>query len=100
MTDKKRANQKASPQTSRANNTSTEAQRARLRAWLKQGPIDTITARWELNIIAPAARIKELRVAGRPIKTQGITLLGDQDRTHSGMALYFLSAESIGRREE
>ena len=93
MTDKKRANQKASPQTSRANNTSTEAQRARLLAWLKQGPIDTISARRDLNILAPAARIIELRFAGYPISTQRITLTDDQGRTHNRIALYFLSSE-------
>ena len=93
MTDKKRANQKASHLTSRANNTSTEAQRARLLAWLKPGPIDTITARRELNILAPAARIIELRFAGYPINTQRITLTDDQGRTHNGIALYFLSSQ-------
>lgn len=96
MTDKKRADQKASPQTSRVNNTSTEAQRARLLAWLKQGPIDTITARRDLNILAPAARIIELRFAGYPINTQRITLTDDQGRTHNGIALYFLSSEVSG----
>ena len=96
MTDKKRANQQASPKKTQVNNTSTEAQRARLLAWLKQGPIDTITARRDLNILAPAARIIELRFAGYPINTQRITLTDDQGRTHNRIALYFLSSEVAG----
>ena len=93
MTDKNKADQSASPKKTQLNNTSTEAQRARLLAWLKQGPIDTITARDELNIMMPAARIKELREAGYPIKTQRITLTDAQGRTHRGVALYYLSSE-------
>ena len=93
MDAKKRANQSASPKKTQVNNTSTEAQRYRLLEWLKQCAIDTITARRELNIMMPAARIKELRLAGHPIKTQRITLTDDQGRTHLGIALYFLSSE-------
>ncbi len=93
MTHKKRADQQISPKKTQVNNTSTEAQRARLLAWLAECPIDTITARDDLNVMAPAPRIKELRVAGHPIKTQRITLTDAQGRTHRGVALYFLSGE-------
>ncbi len=95
MTNKKRANQQASPKTSRINDTSTAAQRDRLLAWLKQCAVDTITARRDLNILAPAARVRELRLSGYPIKTQRITLTDDQGRTHLGIALYFLSSEEV-----
>ena len=93
MTHKKRADQQISPKKTQVHDTSTAAQRDRLLAWLNQGPIDTFTARTELNILAPAARISELRDMGHAIKTQRITLTDDQGRTHLGIALYFLSSE-------
>jgi hypothetical protein len=88
---KNKADQQASPKTSHINDTSTAAQRDRLLAWLKQCAVDTITARRDLNILAPAARVRELRLSGYPIKTQRITLTDDQGRTHFGIALYYLS---------
>lgn len=71
--------------------TSTHAQRARLLSWLEAGPIDTITARRELNILMPAARIKELRERGHSIISQRISMTDEQGRTHHGIALYYLS---------
>lgn len=79
--------------------TSRSAQRARLLARLQAGPIDTIAARSELNVMAPAPRIKELREAGHAIKTHRITVTDDQGRAHQGVALYHLSvgpAEGAG----
>jgi len=98
MTDKKKADQQACPKNTAHHNTSSEAQRARLLARLKAGPIDTITARRELNILMPAARIKELREAGFPIETQRITLIDDHGRNHSGIALYYLRTTSKAER--
>lgn len=69
---------------------SASAQRARLLARLQHGPVDTITARRELNILMPAARIKELRERGHPILAQRISMTDDQGRTHHGIALYYL----------
>lgn len=43
------------------NRHSTEAQQSRLLERLKQGPCSTIEARHELDIVAPAPRIFELR---------------------------------------
>ncbi|MGH8436478.1 MAG: helix-turn-helix domain-containing protein [Pseudomonas sp.] len=97
MTDKKKADQQASPEKTPAHDTSADAQRARLLARLHSGPVDTITARSELNIMMPAARIKELREAGHPIQTQRVTLTDDQGRTHHGVALYYLSTYPVGR---
>ena len=91
MTDKEKADPKASPNTHNPNNTSASAQRARLLERLHAGPVDTITARNDLNLMMPAARIKELRNAGHNIKTQRITLTDEHGRTHHGVALYFLS---------
>lgn len=72
-------------------NISASAQRARLLARLQLGPIDTLTARSELNILMPAARIKELKERGHPIRAQRISKTDEQGRTHHGIALYFLT---------
>lgn len=77
--------------------TSSSAQRARLLARLQAGPIDTITARSELNIFHPAARVQELRDVGHSIGTHRVTLTDDQGRKHSGIALYYLGTEPTGR---
>ncbi|WP_395505026.1 helix-turn-helix domain-containing protein [Ectopseudomonas hydrolytica] len=90
MTDKEKADQQASPKKTHLDDTSTSAQRARLLEKLHQGPVDTITARSVLNIMMPAARIKELREAGHPIKTHRLTLTDEHGRTHHGVALYYL----------
>lgn len=75
---------------SRINDTSAEAQRTRLLNRLYVEPIDTITARDELNIMAPAPRIKELRERGHPINTHRITRTDEHGRQHRGVALYYL----------
>jgi hypothetical protein len=97
MTNKKKTDQTASLKTSRVNDTSGNAQRLRLLARLKLGPIDTFTAIRELNILRPGARISELRASGHSIKTQLVTLTDDQGRSHEGIALYYLSTEPAGR---
>jgi len=51
-------------------NISSASQRQRLLAWLREhGRIDTITARCELDIMSPAARVLELRRRGFDIIT-------------------------------
>lgn len=77
-------------------NTSANAQRARLLERLRHGPIDTITARRELNTLMPAARIKELRDEGHRIITARITLVDEDGRTHHGIALYALVTDQAG----
>lgn len=93
MTDKKKADQQASPKKAHLDDTNTRAQRARLLERLHWGPVDTITARCELNIMMPAARIRELRKNGHPIKTHRLTLTDEHGRTHQGVALYFLAQQ-------
>ncbi|MFO7071636.1 helix-turn-helix domain-containing protein, partial [Pseudomonas aeruginosa] len=44
----------------------------------------------ELNILMPAARIKELKDLGHAIHAHRITLTDEQGRTHCGIALYYL----------
>lgn len=94
MTDKKKADQQASPKQSHIHDTSGDAQRLRLLARLQLGPVDTFTARNELNILMPAARVKELRDRGHDIRRQLITLTDDQGRPHHGIALYYLSGSA------
>lgn len=91
MTDKKKADQSADLKDLRLDDTSTHAQRTRLLERLQLGPIDTITARSELNVMQPAARIKELRDNGHPIKTHRLTRADEQGRPHHGIALYYLT---------
>ncbi|WP_137820944.1 helix-turn-helix domain-containing protein [Pseudomonas sp. D(2018)] len=75
---------------SHGHDTSAAAQRVRLLERLRLGPVDTITARRELNIMAPAPRVKELREAGYPIHTHLIRLNDDQGRPHRRVAQYYL----------
>jgi hypothetical protein len=83
--------QQASPKKkTHLHDNSTDAQRVRLLARLYAGPVDTFTARSELNILMPAARVKELRELGYPIKTHRITLADDHGRPHHGVAMYYL----------
>lgn len=94
MADKNKADQQAGPKKLPLNDTSADAQRTRLLARLQNGPVDTITARSEMNIMMPAARVKELRVQGHPIKTQLITLTDDHGRLHNGVALYYFGTQA------
>ncbi|WP_312377531.1 helix-turn-helix domain-containing protein [Pseudomonas oryzihabitans] len=89
--DKKKADQQASPKHSSVQNITLPAQRARFLESLRHGPVSTIEARSELNIMQPAARIKELRDLGHPIQTHLRPLYDDQGRYHSRVAVYYLS---------
>lgn len=72
--------------------TSARAQRFRLLAALKQGSVTTFHARADLNILMPAARVKELRSLGYNIATERIQLFDQQGNRHSGVAKYVLMA--------
>lgn len=76
--------------------TSGSAQRFRLLAQLRLGPVDTFTAMGALNICRPGARIAELRAAGHTIQTQRITMIDDHGREHHGIALYYLTSAMRG----
>lgn len=93
MTDKKKADQQASQNKSHVNDTSRNAQNARLVKRVRQGPVDTFTIMRELNICRPGARICDLRNAGYTIHTQLITLEDEWGRKHPKIALYTLLAE-------
>lgn len=94
--DKEKATQQAGIQESHSNTTSGHAQRARLLARLQLGPVDTITARSELNILMPAARVKELKERGHPIQSHRITMTDDHGRVHRSIALYYLASAKQG----
>lgn len=70
--------------------TSCHAQRTRLLQRLQLGPVDTLTARSKLNILMPAARVKELKDLGYDIRTRRITLTDEHGYIHHGIALYYL----------
>lgn len=91
--DKKKANQKASQENSRLQNTSNEAQLARLVLHLRMGSSDTFTIMRELNICRPGARICDLRATGYKIITTRTTLTDEWGRNHRGVAVYTLTAE-------
>jgi len=99
MTDTKKADQQASPKKMQRHSTSVEAQRARLLARLQIGALDTFTARRELHVMHPGGRIKELRAAGHPIRTERVTLTDEDGITHNGVALYYLSSTSAEATE-
>jgi hypothetical protein len=66
-------------------------QQARLLARLRRAPIDTITARRELDMMNPAARIYELKQQGYKIKTVWVTRPTECGKMHC-VAEYVLQA--------
>lgn len=74
------------------------AQRRQLLDWMRNsGPIDTLTARRDLNILMPASRIKELKNQGYAFHTRRITITDEYGRFHSSIALYTLIGEPAGK---
>jgi hypothetical protein len=94
LSDKKTSDQQVSQNSSRLTDNSGSAQRRCLLDWMRNsGPIDTLTARRDLNILMPASRIKELKNQGYSFHTQRITITDEQGRSHSNIALYALVSE-------
>jgi hypothetical protein len=81
-------------ETPRSNSNSAHAQRQRLLERLKISPIDTVTARQELDILCPAARVLELRKRGHNIETVWIERQTDCGKVHR-VALYVLKAGEV-----
>lgn len=73
----------------RPHSNSTAAQRQRLLKALRRYPVSTITARSELDILCPAARVLELRRAGYRIRTVRVWQRTDCGKSHK-VALYVL----------
>jgi hypothetical protein len=80
--------------TARSNSNSAHAQRQRLLVRLKVSPIDTVTARHELDILCPAARVLELRRRGHMIETVWIDRQTDCGKVHR-VALYVLNLREV-----
>jgi hypothetical protein len=60
----------------------------RLLERLKIAPVDTITARRELDVMHPSARIQELKLRGNLIDTVRIDRPSDCGKVHRRVALY------------
>jgi hypothetical protein len=72
-------------------NTSAIAQRKRMLDALQTlGAVNTLYARDRLNIMMPAARVKELRQQGYQILTTRITITDSNGFVHHNVARYVL----------
>lgn len=69
--------------------TSAEAQRARILAWLKRRPLDTVDGYVILGSLHLPRRIMELRRAGYPIEMRWIHRYGPEGEKHR-VGQYFL----------
>lgn len=73
---------------------SAAAQRKRILDFLRKGALDTLTARKELDVMHPAARVMELRKRGFGIITTKIDRKSDCGKIHR-VACYVLVAEAV-----
>jgi hypothetical protein len=88
---KKATPPQSSPFNTSLDNTTTSAQRERLlRFLIDNGSVNTMFARDRLNIMAPAARIKELREQDHKIHTDRIVINDRDGRRHNKVARYVL----------
>lgn len=89
--ENKKGQHMASPKQSSLHCTSANAQRVRLLAALIElGAVNTLYARDRLNILMPAARVKELRNLGHQIHTDLITITDRNGFVHHKVARYVL----------
>ena len=70
------------------------AQRKRILDFLRIRPLDTLTARKELDVMHPAARVMELRKRGFRIKTIEIDRPSDCGKIHL-VACYVLEVGAV-----
>lgn len=70
------------------------AQRKRILDYLRNHPLDTLTARKELDVMHPAARVMELRKQGVGIKTVKIDRPSDCGKIHR-VACYVLEVGAV-----
>lgn len=78
-----------------AHSNSASSQRQRLLQWLHEhGVIDTITARRELDVMHPSARIMELKKRGHKIDTVWVDRPTDCGKVHR-VALYVLQPGGV-----
>ncbi|MGF6141324.1 helix-turn-helix domain-containing protein [Pseudomonas laurylsulfatiphila] len=94
MSENQTLNQQANQNNLQLTDKIGSAQRRWLLDWMhNRGPIDTLTARRDLNILMPASRIKELKNQGYTFHTRRITITDEHGRSHSNIALYTLTGE-------
>lgn len=70
---------------------STASQRKRILEFLRIRPLDTLTARKELDVMHPAARVMELKRSGKKIQTVKIDRASECGKIHC-VACYALEA--------
>lgn len=73
---------------------STAAQRNRILDFLRKRPLDTFTARKELDVMHPATRVMELHKRGFGIKTIEIDRASDCGKIHR-VACYVLEVGAV-----
>lgn len=81
----------ASESTLNPNNTSIDNQHAIVLAALKDGPKTTIELRHDYGVMMPAARVRELRLAGHNIVTVRVVSYTPDGIKHHSIAKYVLS---------
>lgn len=84
----------ASKSTLNPNNTSIDNQHAIVLAALKDGPKTTIELRHVFGVMMPAARIRELRLAGNQIDTVRVVSYTPDGIKHHSIAKYVLRGDS------
>lgn len=72
------------------NNTSIDNQHAIVMAALKDGPKTTIELRHDYGVMMPAARVRELRLAGYKIDTVRVASFTPDGIKHHSVAKYVL----------
>lgn len=75
------------------NDNSTTAQQQRLLERLRETPVSTVSARLELDILHPAARVQELREAGHNIVTHWRDVPTINDKMHHVAEYVLLSGK-------
>lgn len=83
--------QTASNKTLNANNTSIDNQHAIVLAALQDSPKTTIELRHDYGVMMPAARVRELRLAGHNIVTVRVVSYTPDGIKHHSIAKYVLS---------
>jgi hypothetical protein len=76
------------------NNTSIANQHAIVLAALEDGPKTTIELRHDFGVMMPAARIRELRLAGHSITTIRVVSYTPDGIKHHSIATYVLRGDS------
>lgn len=84
----------ASSKTRNPNNTSADNQRAIVLAALQDGPKTTIELRHDYGVMMPAARVRELRLAGHNIITIRVVSYTPDGIKHHSIAKYVLRAKN------